>query len=639
MDSICKAIKASGCGQGRSTNVKKKKKSKKRDGLDAPLIHSKEKRYVFTSNEDATRSAKLSSMVVNGLHLEFTASGSFGRVESMKGGTVVKKTLFQALPSKVENKLLNLRHLDAEMTDGCKEVVLLRRINQNDPTGQYAPLLLGAKFDTYSNSTCAVSLVRELVMTSVGRSVSYWKDHDESLPVQTLLQQGLDALKFLHGIGIYHCDVSAGNVSYDRLRDRFRLIDFGQSTLSFPPGSREDGQPMTPLDEDLHPNAPYAVHPEAFLSDSCRESRAILHLIDPHPMEGSVFLGEQDLTTFPYRDISLVLSDCHRRRLFNDRYDVYSLGMVVVEMMGFDIYTRGFDGVSAVMQDFYYADVSKADRNFYTSIAMVLCRKLNRLRGGLAYNELEFWKEFVNNNCSIVKSLSEDEDTICDLDWAARIFGSTVTETVKSMIHPIPEFRNFGDYSLRQVSHQGFDDEEAHFHVSIPVYYKKQTVGNQHSSIVVHATWKLPQNDGSDDYDDDGVVNQGDADERDRLPPCHGRRLMACCNVGSVSFRRHLDLPDRVYVERIYVQPRYAKILPWLLTRALHKSYSLFSPQLRINHPVDLVILVANPTERSIVTSSFPRRVVETDKYHVQIRQWQIFVDEDGSKPVGHGRV
>ncbi len=598
-----------------------------------PLIHTEEKKHTFLSSGDIPRSGKLSSVLVNGLHLDFIASGSFGRVESKKGGTIVKKTLIHVLPDKLTSKRFDAQHLDTEMTDGCKEVLVLRRINKEDPFGSYAPLLVGAKFDTYRNSTSEVTLVRELVMTNAGRSVSYWIIHKEALPIKLLLRQGLQALEFLHNCGVYHCDISSGNITYDRLDNRFKLIDFGQATFSFAPSSQDDRQPLKVIDTAIRQNAICAVNPEAFLSDSCKESNAVVHVLDSTPTKGFVLLGEQDLTTFSFRDISLVLADRFQRRVFNNRYDVYSLGMVLVEAMGFDIHNV------PMINDFCYADLKSQEdermQKLYKSNAVALCRKNTNFRGGLAFHELEFWKNFVNDDLRIVETLSEDEDKICDLDWAARIFGADVTETVKSMIHPIPEYRNFGGYSLVHCDEDELDGEDEElppcFHVSIPTYYKKRLSSTLHSTIVVDALWAVPKGDFGEDRDDD---------DHDQRKSSWRSTPISYCRVGSVSFRRQLDLrPDRVYVERIYVQPRHRSILAWLLGRALQRSFGLFSPPLARDRSVDLIIFVANQTERDLIASSFPEHVVkQTDKYHVKINGWQVF-DGDGSKAVGHDRV
>ena len=507
----------------------------------------------------------------------------------------------------------------------------MRRLNRNDPDGMHTPLLLAAKFDTYRNSTQAVALVRELVMTNVGRSLLYWKHHEETLPVKLLLAHGLAALKFLHENGVYHCDISSGNIAYDRLTNRFRLIDFGQSTFSFAPTTRDDLQPLEVLDTDLRPYAACAVPSEAFLSDSCRESNAIVHLIDAGPVDGYVFLGDQDLTTFAYRDIGLVLIDSFQRRSFNKTYDVYSLGMVVVETMGFDIHRCGFN--APIVDDFCYVDVMNVKDGeagkLYMSRAVDLCRRNNHLRGGLFCHELEFWKEYVNSDPSIVEALAEDEDRICDLDWAARIFGSDVIETVKIMIHPIPEFRNLGDYSMQPASDDFDDDDEDdfYFHIAIPTDYKKVTKFEK-STIVAQALWAIPNEPEkiSDDH-------EGEEKRREIAKPT------TFCSVGSVCFRRELDLePDRVYVERICIQPKYGKHVRRLLRRALQKSCSLFDPQLSRDRPVDVTILVANDVERDLIASSFPRHAKEADKRHMKIVQWQIF-DSNEPKPVGDGRI
>jgi serine/threonine protein kinase len=581
-----------------------------------PLVHTKERKYTFLAYQDGNESGKLPSVLVNGLHLNFVAAGSFGRVESLKGAKCVKKNHVNVLPRDLDGTIFGVRNLDSVSTAGCKEVLILRRINGEDASEKYAPLLLGATFDTYANVTHALTLVRDVTMTHTGRSIAHWLNRNETLPVKLLLQQGLEALKFLHNIGVYHCDVSSGNVTYDRLTNRFRLIDFGQSSFSFSM-LNQGYQPLKLLDTDARQLAACVVYPEAFMTPSCQEDKTIVHLLDPIPVDGFLFLGEEEITTFPFRDISLVLANCYQRRSFNHRYDIYSLGMVVANTMGFDI---------PDVREFCYADAmhvrDKKARKALKSNAVTLCRHNRRLRGGLAYHELEFWKEFINDELCIVDSLTDDEDKICELDWAGRIFGSDVSETLKSMIHPLPRFRIFGGYSL-QNSNRQLDDEEFHFHVSNATIYPNLN-DREHSTIVVNILWAVP-------FDEQNVCDdKGEAANR-------GRKTY--CRVGSVSFRRNLDLPpDRAYVQRIYVQPNYRGMIKWLLRRALQKTYTLFMPPLARDKPVDLIILVANSMEQNLIATSFAQRAVQMDKNHMKIVGWHIY-DKNEPPPVGHGKL
>ena len=229
----------------------------------------------------------------------------------------------------------------------------------------------------------------------------------------------------------------------------------------------------------------------------------------------------------------------------------------------------------------------------------------------------------------IVDALTDDEDKICELDWTARIFGSEVSETIKSMIHPLPLFRNHGGYALHNANEE-LDDKEFNFHISIPSTFQNLK-NREQSTIVVSASWAVPIGDQGDDE----VLN-----EREDVKTYRSTRRITYCSVGSVSFRRQLDLPpDRVYVERIYLQPRYRGMVRWLLRRALQKTCSMFEPALSRDMPVELIILVANSMEQNLIATSFPGLATQMDKNHVKIVKWHIHDDNNDPRTVGHGRI
>lgn len=572
-----------------------------------PLFHADEKKYtfpVYRGNENV----KLSSVLINGLHLNFVTSGSFGRVESLRDGRSVKKTLMHATPKELNGSIYGVKSLDSVSTSGCKEVLVMRRINHADTAGKFAPLLLGATFDTYSNCRYSLSLVRELVMSHTGRSICHWSKREEALPVKLLLEQGLEALKFLHKLGVYHCDVSSGNITYDRLTNRFRLIDFGYSSISNSP-TEDYHQTLKLLDYKNRQQVPCVIYPKGFLSSSCQEEKAVVHILDSMPVDGYMLLGEEEITTFPFRDISVVVADDFDRRWITHRYDVYSLGMVVNDAMGFQF---------PAIKEFCYAqinDLSEENRIECKSNAKLLCQHNRQLRGGLTYDELELLKTYINDDSDIVDAFLDYEDEVCDLDWAAHIFGTDVTETVKSMIHPLPHLRNLNGYALHPMQYDS--SIEYNVRISLPMFYDDSNDGLL-STIVVNSTWTVPFNDCVDDASE--------------------RRHISFCKIGSIAFRRKLDLPNRVYIERIFVQPRYQETLGHLLRRSLQKAYKLFSPALSGDEPIDLIILCTNGMERDLIVSTFPRSAVEMDKNHMKIIGWKIY-SEDESKSVGYCRV
>lgn len=565
-----------------------------------PLFHTNEKKYTFPAYPDHKK-GKISSVLINGLHLDFSTSGSFGKVQCSRDGRSVTKTLVHATPKELSGTIFGVKSLDSVLTSGCKEVLVMRRINHEDTAGKYVPILLGATFDTYSNHQYSLTLVRELVMSHTGRSIFHWNKNEEALPIKLLLEQGLAALEFLHELSVYHCDVSSGNVTYDRLTNSFKLIDFGYSSICNSPA--DDYQPLKLLDRKNRHQAPCVIYPKAFLADSCREEKTVVHILDSSPVDGWLSLDQEEVTTFAFRDISVVMANEFERRWISREYDVYSLGIVVANAMGF---------LHPAVKDFCYAQIkylSGEERDAFKTNAKLLCRHNRTLRGGMTHDELQLFKTYFNDARDIIDAFSELEDEDCDLDWAAHIYGTDVTETVKSMIHPLPHFRNFGGYAVQAIP---FDKPiEYNTRISLPIICTDLTNG-LHSTIVVNATWALPVDD----------------DEQEKT----------YCKVGSITFRKKLDLPNRVYIERIYVQPRYEELLHWLLRRALQKSYKLFGQTLTIDENIDLIILTTNAMERNLIASTFPNSAVEMDKNHTKIVGWTIF-DENEPKSVGHGRV
>lgn len=327
-------------------------------------------------------------------HLNFKDQGTYGVAYSVPGQLLVSKRFHHASHKylvQICNSKKKLAAVKELISCSHREVDIMLKLGANDDEGRYAPSITSLRRDIHVLSNgVQLSMISRINMTHVGRSLRYWITQGYVLQPERLLSQGRDALEFLASINVYHCDVSINNVVYDRLSDRFRLIDFGNSLLT-------------------------------------------------NDADNYFCLYDTELTTISYRDICAVMADSYEKRYVSYVYsDLYSLALVVAEIMGFPA-PRSATDVS-------YADLENiTDRSEYdASIDTVtkLCAHNAKLRGPMTVIEENLWNS-INKDSRTVDWLNCEGTPL--LDNAEYVFGNKTVTTLQILTSPIPELRRHAD--------------------------------------------------------------------------------------------------------------------------------------------------------------------------------------------------
>ncbi len=532
-------------------------------------------------------------VLIRGLRLNFQATGSFGVAASGKGCRVVRKTIQAAQPNRIVACCRSLDEVPVEATHGCKEMLIMKLLNRQDPAGTYAPLLYSARFDVFQATAETFSLVQSLTMSNAGRSVAYMLSQGQALPIFTLLTQSTEALSFLHDQGVFHCDLSSFNLTYDRWNDRFRLIDFGNSVF-FRTGNLFSSAGA--LNRRLHLIKPSAV--AALTDDSL-----VVELIDPRPIRDEVLLGDSELTTLYFRDPSVIMAKTFRARSIGRRYDVFSLGMVLIEAMGFVKPGLALNEGTEILR---LVDVEDAKKRRFYEWAATLCRYNRLLRGGLSADELEFWKCIINDDARLTTSLAEMPDFTPDLDRADAIWGSAFTARLKRMIHPLPDFR-------LDLLHSPIPDTLAAKNPSPRIDLSQPSLPLQEAQTSGRTI----------------VMNLFESKFRRRraldkvdYPSMGNQRLV----IGSVTFRVRLDSSKDVYVERLHVEPGFEDCAGRFVELSIQRCCHLFQPSLESRvEAICLTILTPNARETRTVVQAFGSRARRKDPHHYRVVNWRVF--------------
>ncbi|XP_033095320.1 dual specificity protein kinase CLK1-like, partial [Anneissia japonica] len=136
--------------------------------------------------------------------------GSYGVVQSMKDDVRI-----------VEKKILELGS-DRDYLSGSKETAILAHLKRMDPERKFTPRLLGATFKN--------NVVVSITMTNEGCDRQTLRYGHGIIPcVRTLALHLCKALTFLAKSGVMHNDITPKNVTYSRVDNHFRLVDFGSA--------------------------------------------------------------------------------------------------------------------------------------------------------------------------------------------------------------------------------------------------------------------------------------------------------------------------------------------------------------------------------------------------------------------------
>jgi len=132
--------------------------------------------------------------------------------------------------SRVSLKILNHGHLELET--GLVEVAMHARILRADPQGQRPLLRMLACFYHRERLVLVTErlygsvLAHYMHLETTGERAQYYT----GATMASMARQMLDALGFLHALGVAHCDVKPANICLiDPVARTFKLIDFGHA--------------------------------------------------------------------------------------------------------------------------------------------------------------------------------------------------------------------------------------------------------------------------------------------------------------------------------------------------------------------------------------------------------------------------
>lgn len=132
--------------------------------------------------------------------------------------------------SRVSLKILNHGHLELET--GLVEVAMHARILRADPQGQRPLLRMLACFYHRERLVLVTErlygsvLAHYMHLETTGERAQYYT----GATMASMARQMLDALGFLHALGVTHCDVKPANICLiDPVARTFKLIDFGHA--------------------------------------------------------------------------------------------------------------------------------------------------------------------------------------------------------------------------------------------------------------------------------------------------------------------------------------------------------------------------------------------------------------------------
>ena len=345
--------------------------------------------------------SKFGAFRVNGV-------GSYGVVRSLKEDVrvVVKKIL----------------ELDTEQDNlsGCKETAILAHMKNSDAARKYTPRLLNATFRN--------NVVTSITMTNEGRDLQTLRYAHGIVPcVRTLALHLCEALTFLKKSGVVHNDITPKNVTYSRIDNRFRLVDFGSAEFSRM-GAKELGIRIL----EKSGNDGVGRVSSGLLAKHMPQGTS-MHLLDVQPSFNGI-RTDRKVTNVPYRDVSHVLGD-RKRKTLSDKSDLYGAAMTVATVLA--------NNTPEKFDQFDYQDFDRG--NCTEEPLLKVCEHLVRLRGPTTDKELSFWNSYVNSVDKFLDAMRSPNEKTPVLDCFRDVLGRKLVKALKRSLSPVPEYRELSE--------------------------------------------------------------------------------------------------------------------------------------------------------------------------------------------------